>query len=283
MYSSKLTIFEGCDCSGKTTAAQRYANETGAQYVHLDERVGATSKELYQAFVDAMQPAILGYNDVVMDRCWISEPIYSAILGRPNRIDWSLRRLLERQALGARLSTVLCSPDINTVLEVFKGRSDKELLNEQQLRVCHEVYNHVSMTRFLQYNWCYATYDALYSMLEHQPYARTRGLGLDSYSAGNVDGSVVVAANTWCLNGTKLKERRSFVDDKDAVFMVATEWLQVMGLPESEVLWLDTADNKTFEAAFNNVCIDRCRRLYVALDDDAEKLFERWEVKFIRL
>ena len=73
--SAKLTIFEGPDGGGKTTAAEKYAKETGAQYVHFGP-LPHVKDSLARVYVEAMMPAILGLQDVVFDRSWLSEIPY---------------------------------------------------------------------------------------------------------------------------------------------------------------------------------------------------------------
>ena len=73
--SKKLTIFEGCDGSGKTTAAREFAEQTGAKYVHF-HNLPRIKKGLGRMYVEAMLPALLGYQEVVFDRSWLSETPY---------------------------------------------------------------------------------------------------------------------------------------------------------------------------------------------------------------
>ena len=62
----RLTIFEGPDGSGKSTAAQAYAEATKAKYVHFPA-LPQVDKSLGRIYVEAMLPALLGYQDVVFD------------------------------------------------------------------------------------------------------------------------------------------------------------------------------------------------------------------------
>ena len=73
-FCKNLTIFEGCDGSGKTVAAKEFAEKTGALYYHFDALDGC--ENVSQVFIDAMLPALLGVQDVVFDRSWLSEKIY---------------------------------------------------------------------------------------------------------------------------------------------------------------------------------------------------------------
>src|SRR5882757_4772670 len=102
-----LTIFEGPDGSGKTTAAKAFAAEMGARYVHLPQFKRVTTG-LPRMYLEAMLPALLGYQDVVMDRCWLSEVPYGRVFrDGADRVGEISRHMLERVALRAGALVVL--------------------------------------------------------------------------------------------------------------------------------------------------------------------------------
>jgi polyphosphate kinase 2 (PPK2 family) len=112
MIDSKvLTIFEGPDGSGKTTAAREYAEQTGARYVHFPA-LPRVKHGLGRMYVEAMLPALLGYHDVVFDRCWLSETPYGeAFREGQDRLTQADRRMLERLALRCGAVVVKCLPE----------------------------------------------------------------------------------------------------------------------------------------------------------------------------
>lgn len=139
--SKKLTIFEGPDGSGKSSAAQRFAEEAGAKYVHFSSlpRVG---RGLGRFYVEAMLPALLGYQDVVFDRCWLSELPYGAAFreGR-DRLTSASRRMLERLAMRCGAVVVRCDPGWDQVRANFMSRRHIEMLdNDQQLKTVYDLY-----------------------------------------------------------------------------------------------------------------------------------------------
>jgi len=94
----RLTIFEGCDGSGKSTAAAKFAEEHGAKLVHFPALPRVTNN-LARMYVEAMLPALLGYQDVVFDRCWLSEEPYgTAFREGQDRLGVVSVRMLERLA-----------------------------------------------------------------------------------------------------------------------------------------------------------------------------------------
>ncbi len=155
-----LTIFEGPDGSGKTTLALKYAAATGARYVHCGP-YPLVKKGLGRLYVEAMLPALDGYEDVVMDRCWLSEPIYGDVhRGGQDRLGVVGRRMLDRVAMRCETRVVVCLPPVDTCLAAFRLRKGAELLrDEKALRVVHERYRRLTNYAILTHVYDY-TLDA---------------------------------------------------------------------------------------------------------------------------
>jgi hypothetical protein len=141
MRSSKLTIFEGPDGSGKTTAAVEYAKATGAKYVHF-ANLPQVGKNLARMYVEAMLPALLGYQGVVFDRCWLSEvPYGTAFREGQDRLGYATCRMLERLAMRCGAVVVHCRPPWAKVKQTYLSRREEEYLeNDNQLRVVYDLY-----------------------------------------------------------------------------------------------------------------------------------------------
>ena len=140
--SAKLTIFEGPDGSGKSTAARVYADATGAKYVHFPAMPRVTSG-LARMYVEAMLPALLGYQDVVFDRCWLSEVPYGiAFRGGIDRMSDLSRRMLERLAFRCGAVVVICRPAFEVARDNFMSRLGEEMLdNSEQLKLVYALYD----------------------------------------------------------------------------------------------------------------------------------------------
>ena len=135
-FCKNLTIFEGCDGSGKTVAAKEFAEKTGALYYHFDALDGC--ENVSQVFIDAMLPALLGVQDVVFDRSWLSEKIYGDVYwkGR-DRISWRVP-ILEMLAMRCGAVVIACDPGFDACKAAFESRPELEMLDD--LRQLQEVY-----------------------------------------------------------------------------------------------------------------------------------------------
>lgn len=137
--SKSVTIFEGPDGGGKSTIAQEYATRHNAVYIHHGpyKQVG---DGLARMFLESMLPALMGYQDVVLDRCWLSEPIYADAFREGNdRVGPERSRILDRIALRAGAVVVRCLPPWESVKATFNGRKDDEYLDDDSQ--LSRVYN----------------------------------------------------------------------------------------------------------------------------------------------
>lgn len=138
--SETLIIVEGPDGGGKTTLSRQLAKQHGAAYTHLGPFKGV--KHIGRLYVEAMLPALLGHQPVVLDRSWWSEPVYGAAFrGGRSRLSPVELRMLDRVALRCRARLVMCLPSVETCLTVFRQRRGQEMLErEEQLRQVHQGY-----------------------------------------------------------------------------------------------------------------------------------------------
>lgn len=139
--SSAVTIFEGPDGSGKTTLAKKYALATRAKYIHFPALKHVHSG-LARMYVEAMTPALLGYQDVVLDRCWLSElPYGQAYRGGDLRLTKADNLVLERLAMRCGAVVVKCDPGWEKIASSFTRRKEEEMLDDlDQLRTVHKLY-----------------------------------------------------------------------------------------------------------------------------------------------
>lgn len=140
-FSKEVTIFEGPDGAGKTTLAKAYAQENGARYVHFDNLPNA-GPGLARMYVEAMLPAVLGYQPVVLDRCWLSEGPYGVVLrGGINRTCRADMRMIERLAYRCGAVVVRCQPAFETAEKNYLSRKHAEMLaTTEELKTVYELY-----------------------------------------------------------------------------------------------------------------------------------------------
>lgn len=140
-HCKPVYIFEGPDGSGKSTAAAVFAEKIGARLVHSGVFPKVTTG-LARLYVEAMLPALLGYQAVVMDRCWMSESIYgSAFRGGANRLTWADELMLYRIAARCGGLVIGCLPPKELVTKTFLGRKGDEYLDRvEQLHAVYDGY-----------------------------------------------------------------------------------------------------------------------------------------------
>ncbi len=145
---SRVWIVEGPDGSGKSTLAQALARETQGVLVHHGSYLRAGAPDLEAIYQLSMTPALHGHADVVLDRCWLSEPIYGAVMrSGVCRVPSSAVRSLERLAESAQAMVVLCLPPFEVCAKTFEGRPEEEYLKKtEQLKKVWEGYDRMPTT-----------------------------------------------------------------------------------------------------------------------------------------
>lgn len=242
--SCRLTIFEGPDGGGKSTAAKVYAETTGAKYVHFPA-LPRVSRNLGRMYVEAMLPALLGYQDVVFDRCWLSEMPYGVAFreGRDRLTDAS-RRMLERLAMRCGAVVVKCQPSWEIVKANYLSRKHMEMLdNEHQLKTVYDLYTgQVTALPVLHHDYTKGDLFQISKMVSDLEPMRFMRHPLDMSSAGNWEGRIV-------LIGEAFAERK----DCDALYQWPfasfsgegcsqwlTEKLDLAEVSEDQILWLNS-------------------------------------------
>src|SRR5688572_9672687 len=89
----RLYILEGPDGGGKTTLGATLSSRLGVQVSNHGPYKG--EDRIWQHYMKSMLPACIGLRNVIMDRCWIAEPIYGEVYRKGlNRIrPWQERAL----------------------------------------------------------------------------------------------------------------------------------------------------------------------------------------------
>lgn len=243
--SRKLTIFEGPDGGGKSTAAEAYAKYVGAKYVHFGP-LPNVKDGLARMYVEAMLPALLGYQDVVFDRCWLSEvPYGSAFRDGADRLGHSAVRMLERLALRCGGTVVYCLPEWTTVRNNYLSRKEIEYLqNEDQLQHVYEVY--ASQTTdlpsvFFDYTTDRSDSPFYIDLSDKVEARRQRRHPLSVATAGNWDADVVLVGESFA----ERKDQDPWYQWPFASFsnQGCSQWLtkqlNSIGISERDLLWVN--------------------------------------------
>lgn len=273
--SCRLTIFEGPDGGGKSTAAQAFAKATGARYVHFSAlpRVG---KSLGRVYVEAMLPALLGYQDVVFDRCWLSEMPYGvAFREGKDRLTEASRRMLERLAMRCGAVIVRCQPEWETVKANYLSRKHIEMLdNEHQLKTVYDLYAE-QPTDLPELVYDYTKEDLLTipKLMNDVESVRFPRHPLNLASAGNWDGEFVLVGQSFA----ERKDNDAFYQWPFASFsgegcsQWLTDQLDSIEVGEDQILWLNADQdlsilhdlNATKIVALGNEAYDQLYRLKI--------------------
>lgn len=273
--SARLTIFEGPDGGGKSTAAHAYAEQTGAKYVHFSA-LPRVNRGLGRMYVEAMLPALLGYQDVVFDRCWLSEMPYGvAFREGKDRLTIASRRMLERLAMRCGAVVVRCQPEWETVRANFMGRKHMEMLDDEgQLKMVYDLYaDQPTDLPELVYDYAQGDIFSVPRLVNKVETMRFKLHPLEISSAGNWDGKYV-------LVGGAFAERK----DCDAFYQWpfgsfsnegCSQWLtdkiDLVEVGEDNLLWADANQDVSFLynlqpekiIAFGNMAYAKLHRLKI--------------------
>ncbi len=248
MLSKHVTIFEGCDGSGKSTAAAAYAKATNARLVHLGPfpRVGSGLGRMY---AEAMMPAVLGLQDVVLDRSWLSEPIYGAVFREgEDRIGNGSQRMLERLALRCGAVVVWCDPGLAQVKVTYEARHTSEVLNGKRvdfgnLARVHSLYEEASTDLpEVYYNYMLDQQPSTMHWLINQVTARRNPchpVGL--LSAGNWDAKTVIVGQEFAYhkNQDPLYQWPFASFSQDGCSQWLAQQLDIVERSEADLLWVN--------------------------------------------
>lgn len=241
--SGRLTIFEGPDGGGKSTAAKAFAEATGARYVHFAS-LPRVNRNLGRIYVEAMLPALLGYQDVVFDRCWLSEMPYGVAFreGR-DRLTNASRRMLERLSMRCGAVVVRCQPPWETVKANYLSRKHIEMLdNDGQLKTVYDLYaDQATDLPELVYDYTKEDLLTIGKLINDVEARRFIRHPLDIASAGNWEGRTVLVGESFA----ERKDNDAFYQWPFASFSGegCSQWLadqlELIEVAESNLMWLN--------------------------------------------
>ena len=242
-----ILILEGPDGAGKTTLAetlrQRFQNNGMVHIVKHGPYTGVEPEHLCRIYFRAMSPALTFNDTVIMDRSWISEPIYGEVYRNgANRIDVPRKRMLERVALSRGAVVIHCQPDFETCAETFEKRPEQEYLDDvSQLEQVYEEYEALPLITNLptvHYDYTRDTVDALLDKVA-KVFVKNEASGGGCFKQGNI--------LMLCDKGPRTNVRASavvipFINflDNDGPSRMLADALEYEGVTEKELYWINT-------------------------------------------
>lgn len=288
----QLVIIDGCDGTGKTTLVDKMMERLdGSIYVHHGAYKHVTDGFPRLCF-ESMLPALVGGVPLVMDRCWLDEPIYGAAYRNgKNRLGRIYERMLHRAALRAGVGLIICDPGWDRVVESFRARQAEEYLdNEQQLRAVYDGFQSFQATGLMR-DWydhgCVYDYRSdtfAPACVDQNPANIPIPHALQYQSAGNRQAPVVIVGEDFGEH----KNQDSFFQLPFISFSQSgcsywiTEQLELGGILERQLMWVNADQLEDVGDAVVLGLMDR-NRLIVALGQEAGKKLKQLGVNHTQI
>jgi thymidylate kinase len=135
--TARLYIIEGPDCAGKTTLCRKMTTDYATSGAVINPGMDTGAQWYFDAMDYSMEHGCV-YR--IMDRCWLSDAIYSKLKGKtPNITPDDFQRLNDRALeLGVKFKMLL--PRYGLLLKRYRGRGD-DYITEEELRPLWREYN----------------------------------------------------------------------------------------------------------------------------------------------
>lgn len=109
-------IIEGPDGAGKSTLAKSLADRLDMNILKMTANGGQSPREYIQK---------LECDGVIIDRCWVSEQVYSDLFGREPRIDVDEAEALTEFCALAGIPIIVLLPPLHVVIGRLNSRGDE--------------------------------------------------------------------------------------------------------------------------------------------------------------
>lgn len=109
-------IIEGPDGAGKSTLAKSLAGALDMNILKMTANGGQSPREYMQK---------LECDGVIIDRCWVSEQVYSDLFGREPRIDVDEAEALTEFCALAGIPIIVLLPPLQVVIGRLNSRGDE--------------------------------------------------------------------------------------------------------------------------------------------------------------
>lgn len=109
-------IIEGPDGAGKSTLAKSLADRLDMNILKMTANGGQSAPEYMQK---------LACDGVIIDRCWVSEQVYSDLFGREPRIDNDDAEALTELCWRVGIPIIVLLPPLHVVISRLNERGDE--------------------------------------------------------------------------------------------------------------------------------------------------------------
>lgn len=271
-----VIIFEGPDGGGKTTLAKGLCMKLGYRYVHFGP-LKTVTHGVARMYVEAMLPALLGYQGVVMDRAWLSEIPYGQVFrGGLDRLGDAQRAMLDRIALRCGAIVIKCMPPWERVEANYKARKAQEMLdNVDQLKQVYDTYADYNLTDTALPTWHYDYTSFVASHLDSMLAFIGHCHRLDIASAGEAGAKILLVGERF----TNHKDHDPFYQLPFVSFtgQGCSQWLTQglidHGISELDLMWVN-AD----EITLTNIVTLAEGKIVMALGDKSARVLDEFGV-----
>lgn len=147
-----VVVLEGPDGAGKTTLARRIAEQFNLHYHHEGPEPELDGPQLFQRYyslIESLAPA-----GVVFDRLAVSERVYAAVLGRPDRLGPTGEAILSVALTKLKAVRVLCLPPAEVCLQGAFARGEGYVNHHQVLSAWSRYFARMYDPRWTKrYDW----------------------------------------------------------------------------------------------------------------------------------
>lgn len=288
----KTIILEGPDGAGKTTLMKQLSEISAfnCETVHHGPLPG--EKKIAKFFAD---PILNSHpsSTLIMDRSWISEPIYAEAYGRENRMTLAEKRMLERIALAHQPVLILCLPKFEVCQKAFESRPEEEYLDSiEKLKIAYDHYDNLrwegkatglydTCLTMLFYDWTKPkAFDSLVRSLAtlNRVIQKNEGPGIGCWERKR---SILIIGDTY-----NSKYKLPFIDiyeheQKYSKFL--TEHLEFVNLREDKFYFANVVDNETGSLIKDDFTHKLIPSKIIAIGETAAAWCCRNDLKFINV
>lgn len=134
-----LVILEGPDGSGKSLLALKLKETFNATIIHHGPYPGQT--HIAPHYAESIYRALRKEQLVVMDRSWLSEPVYAQAMKRgAPRVSQAQASMLDRLALTVKAVVIYCLPPLKTVIANHKRKTEDMVKGSAVLTQVYHTY-----------------------------------------------------------------------------------------------------------------------------------------------